>query len=361
MKIGIVGFCNLSIMQYLYKYTNVLDGEKIDYDVIYWNRFGVKEDIGFRGNAVAYEVPLNTFQPFHKKIGAFLGYANFMRQIIRQEKYDKLIVLTTQTAVALADVLLNKYPGKYIFDYRDVTKEKKSKAYAALVKSLIGKSAVTMMSSKGFLREVQMDDTSKVQIVHNTYRKPEETPRKVRISQQLPLRISFWGMVRPLGYNQRLCDRFGNDPRFSLSYHGIGACEKLEEYCREKGYGNITFSGRYALSDVEKFADETDILHCSYENDITMRSAMPVKAYDAIEYRFPALITKGSYLSEFMQGAVGCCPIDALNDERLADRVYDWYCALNAEQVEDGYEKLEKQIRQDDVAFEHRCIRFCQE
>lgn len=361
MKIGIVGFCNLSIMQYLYKYTNALDGENIDYDVIYWNRFGVKEDIGFRGNAIAYEVPLNTFQPFYKKISAFLGYARFMRRIIRQRKYDKLIVLTTQTAVALGDVLLCKYRGRYIFDYRDVTKEKSTKAYAALVRSLINRSAVTMMSSKGFLRELQMEDTPKVQIVHNTYRTPEETPRKVRISQQLPLRISFWGMVRPLGYNQRLCDRFGNDPRFTLSYHGIGACEKLEAYCREKGYRNITFSGRYALSDVEKFADETDILHCSYQNDITMRSAMPVKAYDAIEYRFPVLITKDSYLSEFMQGAAGCCAVDAQSDEKLADTVYHWYCGLDAEAVEAGYTRLEEQIRQDDVAFEQRCICFCQE
>lgn len=49
MKIGIIGFFNLNIMQYVYKYTNVLDQAGAEYDVIYWNRLGIKEANNFSG------------------------------------------------------------------------------------------------------------------------------------------------------------------------------------------------------------------------------------------------------------------------------------------------------------------------
>ena len=38
MKLAIVGFHNLHLMQFLYKYTDIFDKHGIDYDVIYWDR-----------------------------------------------------------------------------------------------------------------------------------------------------------------------------------------------------------------------------------------------------------------------------------------------------------------------------------
>ena len=67
MRMGIVGFCNLNIMQYLYKYTNILDEENVEYDVIYWNRLGIEEEVNFKGNLIRYDVQMNTYQPFYKK------------------------------------------------------------------------------------------------------------------------------------------------------------------------------------------------------------------------------------------------------------------------------------------------------
>ena len=36
--IGIFGFNDLHLMQYLYKYTNIFDENGIEYDVVFWNR-----------------------------------------------------------------------------------------------------------------------------------------------------------------------------------------------------------------------------------------------------------------------------------------------------------------------------------
>ena len=67
--IGIIGFANLRIMQYLKKYTDILDAENIEYEVVYWNRDGEKETVDFKGTIVPFEYVMNTHQPFCKKIG----------------------------------------------------------------------------------------------------------------------------------------------------------------------------------------------------------------------------------------------------------------------------------------------------
>ncbi len=59
--IGIIGFNDLHLLQFLYKYTNVLDNHNItDYEVIFWNRSAVDYKKNFGGRAVSYNVPLNT-------------------------------------------------------------------------------------------------------------------------------------------------------------------------------------------------------------------------------------------------------------------------------------------------------------
>ena len=62
--IGIIGFESLRIMQYLKRYTQILDAEKIDYEVVYWNRNGVPNtDLRY----IPYNVTMNTYVPFKKK------------------------------------------------------------------------------------------------------------------------------------------------------------------------------------------------------------------------------------------------------------------------------------------------------
>ena len=358
MKIGIVGFGNLSVMQYLFKYTAVLDREQVDYDVIYWNRMGIQEPAQFTGRKISYDVPVDTFQAFHKKIFAFLRYARFVRRTIRRNRYDRLIVLTTPTATVLWDMLLGKYRGKYIYDYRDITKETSFAPFGWFVKKLIAGSQVTMMSSKGFLETLKLPITDQIMIAHNTHRAAEKT-YPVRLRRQEPIRIAYWGLVRQMELNGKLCDRFGNDPRFELVYHGTGDYEKLAAYCREKNYRNISVTGRYALEDVPGFVEHTDILHCLYVNTSRYWPAVAVKLYDALEFRLPILLNAHTYMAQIMEDVHGSLALD-LDREDIADRVYEWYHSLSAEKLEEAYGTMEASVREDDRRFEARVAEFCQ-
>ena len=301
---------------------------------------------------IPYEVPLDSYLPFKKKITYFLGYARFVRKIIDQNHYEKLIVLTTQTTIPLYGLLCGEYKGKYVYDYRDVTKENKIPGYRFLVQNLIRNSYCTMMSSRGFLREIGMKKSEKIQFDHNT-RKAEKSLYHVRLNTNgsAPIRISFWGQVRQIEFNKWLCDQFGNDSRFRLSFHGGGDIQKLKDYCTAKGYKNIAFSGVYDLISVKKFAQETDILHCVYQNDKVQTYAMPVKAYDAIRYRLPVMINKNSQVEKFYHGFSGAFAIEP-GQEHLLDNIYKWYTGLNKEKVERGFLHLEERVFRDDLEFE---------
>jgi len=345
-------------MQYLLKYTSILDEQGIDYDVIYWNRSGADEPVNFNGNPVPFKQRMNTYQPFHKKILGFIKYSLFLRRQISKKKYDKLIVLTTQTAIPLFDLLTCKYKNKFVYDYRDITKENKFGFYAAMVKKLIKSSAYTMISSKGFLPQIGVEDAPNIITAHNTREPISSDGYNVCVSGDDPIRLVFWGMVRQVEHNKKICDAFGNDPRFTLTYHGEGFYKELDAYCKEKGYSNVFFTGRYDLQDLPGFIETTDVLHCIYENDTTQKNAMPVKPYDAIRYRLPMAISEGSYLEKFFQDCNGIFSVDIISLTLVPDKLYKWYKSLNGEQVETDFATIQNRINNDDVLFKDKFINF---
>ena len=50
--IGILCFVGIRYAQFIYKYTNILDAEQIDYEVVYWNREG--DEVPEKENWIAY-------------------------------------------------------------------------------------------------------------------------------------------------------------------------------------------------------------------------------------------------------------------------------------------------------------------
>lgn len=353
MKIGIIGFNDLHIMPYLYKYTKILDDCSVNYDVIYWNRScddinKYKDD--FRGNLLGFNLKINTYQPFYRKIISFLKYRNFVRKCITTNQYDKLIVLTSQSAVCIADVLLSKYEQKYVFDYRDVTKENVIPFYKNLINVLLDNSQYSMFSSLGFLKIVDASN-DKVVFAQNTKIIDCKSDYKIKIKKDIPICISFWGMVRQVSHNKKICDIFGNDGRYVLKFYGEGYSKEIEEYCKSKRYDNIFFSGRYAQEQIEEFALNTNIIHCSYENDPTMKYAMQVKFYDSVKYKLPILVSKGSYIADYLQNYKFDFEIDVSLGRLNADLVYDWYSQCDMQLLNNEFSKMEENIYKSDIKF----------
>ncbi len=355
--IAIIGFSDLHVMQFLYKYTSILDDVGVEYDVIYWNRSGVEFDNSFKGNYIAYQKEMNTYKPFHKKILSFFGYRNMVKKVLKSNKYDKVIVLTSQTAVALYDILTSKYKGKYIYDYRDITKELSFPLYKKVIIKLFNNAEYVMISSMGFLDKLKIKPSDKFIMAHNT-RDDFAKIYKCKDKQSYDkIRIVYWGMVRQVKYIKNICDIFANDDRFELVFHGEGYIQELINYCTDRGYNNIKFTGKYLLNQIPSFIKTTDILNCIYENDEKTKPTLAVKFYDAIKYELPMLVNKNSYLDKYTEDVPSVMSIDIFSED-VKDSIYNWYKEIEHKKIHEDYAVLRDRIINDDLVFKNTLLKF---
>lgn len=341
--IGIIGFESLHVMQYLDKYTMILDEHDIDYEVVYWNRKGNKNP---DSHYIPYEKPIDAYVPFQEKMIYFIGYAYFLYKTIISKKYERLIILTSQTAVVLSPLLLTKYRRKYLYDYRDITFEK-NKLYRSLIQKLFQNSSGVPISSLGFLEAIGHGD--KFYFAHNTQNLGKEIITK---KPSTVIRIVYWGMVRQVTFNKKICDLFGNDKRFTLIYHGEGFYREIAAYCLEKGYSNIRFTGGYDRHNLQQFISETDILLNAYENDRQQKLALTVKLYDGMRYQRIQLVTADSYMAKFLEDYSIAYPLN-LDNPQAKEEIIKWYGSFTQEQVGEEYQRLRNKILRDEANFKY--------
>lgn len=345
--IGIFCFLSTRYAQFANKYIEILEENNIPYEFIFWNREG--EYKGGKENWIPFNEEVNSFQPFYKKIFSFIKFSMFMRKKIKEKKYDKLIILISQTAIPLADILLFKYNHKYIYDYRDVTYEN-IKWYRKLINKIANKSCFTAISSKGFLKYLNSENDYVVS--HNTRNFQLLNIEKNNANK---IRIVYWGMVRQLDFNCKICDLFANDDRFELYYHGAGYHNELRKYCEEKKYKNIFITGAYKLEDIKEFVKDTDIVLNLYENDKQQKPAMTVKFYDSIMYDRPMIVNKDSYMAELVS-EYNLGMISNLENDKWIDELYNNYINFDYENYEENRKKIYNNILKDDKEFEKKLI-----
>ena len=349
-KIAIVGFHNLHLMQFLYKYTEILDRHNVEYDVLYWERDDVQYPIKFKGRPVKYSYITSNYMPKWKKVIGYLKCRSFFVKQIKKNKYEKIILLTTQTAIALSPLALARYKKRYIFDFRDLTMEKLP-PYKAVEMQLIKNASFVAISSPGFIDFLSADGD--YVLSHNC---KNIAVNKKDMSKNTPIRITFWGMVRQEAFQKRICDKFGNDDRFIISYHGEGCTQQLEEYCRERNYGNIRFTGRYYPEDIKNFIADTDILLNLYENEGKQEHALTVKLYDGVRYQLPMLVAKNSFMQRYLKDYSFTFPVDL--DTLQKEELIKWYYNLKQDVLEYEMGAFCKKICEDDAVFTERVLNF---
>jgi len=267
--------------------------------------------------------------PLQKKLPGILKYGLFAKKVIKEVKPDFLIVLHSTTGISIYNLLMRKYRGRYIFDYRDVTYEHVS-VYGKMVKRIAANSALCFTSSDGFRKYLPEDPKplNSHNITNTSFREAisDIIPRQ----KHTPIRIAFWGLLRNRQINEALIERLGNDKRFELHYYGRaqGNMLALMEESTKK-YRNVFFHGEYKPEDRLEMARKTDIIHNIFDlKDRTMPIAMSNKYYDGTLFVLPQLCTTGSHMGKLVtQYGIGyeCNPFDS----DFADKVCQYYMNLN--------------------------------
>ncbi len=347
MKILIIGFAKIKYMPYLNLYLDNIDTNKNEVHILYWNRDLQQEDVSHIKNVTLHEFKCYQEDDVSRvsKIGSFLKFRRFAKKLIKKEKFDFLIVLTSVLAVLLSDILSGKYKNKYFFDYRDVTYERYG-FYKKLVQTIEKKSRLTFVSSDAFRVYFPEDDQKRIQTTYNfltdslNHRKDKEL---FGIKSE-KIRIAFWGFIRHEEINTKIIKRIGNDQRFELHYYGREqeTARNLKKYAETNNIKNVFFHGEYKPEDRYEFIKNTDVIHNIYD-DSNMMCATSNKYCDGAIFRIPQICTQGSYMGKKVEEYGIGCAVD-VNSKEFADRVYHYYNCIDENQFRENCNLVVKEI-----------------
>ena len=361
MKVLLLGFGKIAYMPYMNFYLDALRGKDIQFELIYWDRDGkldaeVPQSIS---RSYKFEAHLEEQLPFKSKLKYFVKYRKFAMNILKRNKYDRIIVLHTTPGLTLFDFLIRKYKGRYLLDFRDISYEY-IPAYRKLVGILSKNSAVTFVSSNAFRKFLPKEKN--IFTIHN-YLEDSLNHRMLRkycARERKVIRVSYWGLVRQADVNKKVMDALGNDSRFELHYYGRmqQAGREMERYARDKEYNNVFFHGAYMPSDRYEFAKNTDMIHNIYDCGYTTGNAIGNKYYDGIIFGIPQICTEESYMGKLVE-KTGVGLTILLDLPNMADIIWQYYDSITWNTFEKACSaELNSIVEQQQVA-KKKLVDFC--
>ena len=151
------------------------------------------------------------------------------------------------------------------------------------------------------------------------------------------LTIGFVGGLRYFDINKKIIDAFANSEEYNLLYVGKKhpGCD-LEEYSFAKKVSNIRFMPAYDNDSKPKIYENISIINSVYGNDTDeVRTALPNKLYDAVTYRKPIMVSKGTYLQEIVEEYEVGLAVE-VNEGRINQELTSYIDSFNEKQFREG-------------------------
>ena len=350
-KVAIVVASNLHWAPFVNRYLDVLKSEGCQFDLVMWNRENIIENVD--ANLITFDLKDETNNGSAKKIFKFIRYANFVKKVLIQNKYQKVFFVGTYAGVpALICRFLEKnYKSKYWIDLRDLTYEK-LRIFFEMERKAIQNSFHTVVSSKGFLKHLPSD--AEYGYIHNIDPTMDEIMLQYKKVASDKIRISYIGNLGYWNSCKELIDLLANDDRFILKFIGPNY-EKIEEYCQKNNIKNTQFHGRFMREDTVKFYNETDVIFNLYGNDnINVCTALSNKLYYAMRFKLPILVNQNTYMEEMIQKySLG---ITFKNVPEFANELYDYVKTFDS--GEHGFDEAWNSVVNEDLATMMRLKEF---
>ena len=331
---------------YIKRYCERLNllGEK--YEVLFWNRSGFQ--INLPDNYIFFDYHSSLTKGKIAKVLDFYLFQKWVSKKIRENRYSKLILLSTLTGMFLFHEL-KKFDKKYILDIRDYSYEN-NKLYYFLEKKIIRNSFFTCISSKGFKEFLPNADYV---IAHNFNRNDIRNVKQFK-KRKKPLKLVWNGVMRYFEYQKQYIDILKNDERFIMVYHGDGPeLSDYQEYCKKNNISNVIFTGSYNNSMKEELLYDADILNnCYGYKDYTsneVKYAVSNRFYDGILYHIPQLVEREGFKAKWtIETKVGI-NLDINSD--LGDNLYDYYYSLDEEAFNKACEEIKNKVIEEDNIY----------
>lgn len=338
MKTALILPGSLWYAPYVRIYTRLLDRLEADYAIISWNREGDDHAEGFQYQERCPQGHGSA------SLSAYRGYIKYIKQTIKNEDFDHLIVFGPQMTCLLAPMLLRRYRHRYIIDYRDLSIEQRP-GFRQLFALMLRFSCANVVSSPGFLPHLPKAEYI---LSHNIGGerwevKGERSPSSDSTVSNLPhltphsspLKVLTIGAIRDLEANMEVVKALANREDIIMQFVGKGsAASKIEEYCREHDIRNVTFTGFYEKKDEAQYVEQCTVMNIFYPRVITHDTALSNRFYLSLQHHKPMIVTRGTTQGDYAERyGVGIAVDDGHN---LADDILTF-------------------LAQDHAAYEKRC------
>lgn len=347
MRVCFISYDEYINIPYIKNYEELLKKKKIEYDVILWDRRNVikeREKNHFWFRCHVSRSKLSKFVPF-------LKWRRFVLSVLKKERYDALIILTSIPGVLMYSYL-KRHRIHYLFDIRDYTLEY-IPVYRKIINQLVQKSMLTCFSSEGF-REWLLP-SKKLCLVHNITNIKDEFKGQKIVLQLKQLVIGFVGGIRYEKENCKIVEAFKEYPNIILKYIGkLHSGIQLPEYCKKHRIVNVEFEPEYRNEEKPEIYKKIDIINAVY-GDVTpvVKTALPNKLYDCILFKKPIMVSKHTYLASVVEQYHLGFAVD-INRDNLYDELKEYVEHFDEQVFLEGCQKWLEKVLKEDMAAKNR-------
>lgn len=326
-KIGIISIINLKHSSLLSIYTDYLNEQGIEYDIIYYDRYGIEESSAAKDIYKYTNSSHNKMSSFGK-IYHYYRFRKFVISLLKRKRYNQLIIWNSFTAFLISDIIIKKYKDKYFLNIRDYGFEKVKPIYL-LMNVLIKRSIITTYSSPGFLDFLPHYENQEKLLFVNSFRDLKIKHKQEKKKNEV-INIGFIGNVRFFDNDIKLLETFKNDSRFLISFYGTNT-EYLRTYCEENQITNVDIEGPFPIEKTEYYLEKIDVMNNLYGFGSTaLDKAVSIKYYHALTKAIPIIVYEDTFMEEF---CVNKFVFKKNYNQTIKEDFYNWYIHLNSEQL----------------------------
>lgn len=346
MRILILSLSDKRHMPMIAPYISYLEDRNIEYDIIRSNRYEQRafEQVISTNNGNIYELNM-VFEPSMnklKKIIPFLKFRNKSIRIIRERKYDFIIIWNENTAAVFSTFLIRNYSGKYCINIRDIYTHQRG--VRELVDLVIRYSSFATVPSP----EMNTNNQSKTICVYNKdYSLLKMISPKSSFIQDIhrPIRITHMGFYYKVEQGAKdIVNALGNDDRFVLLFYGQGFDTSFKKYIDEKGFGNVYVSGAFPYEETATILNDTDIINSFYNRfeHPSLKVSFGIKhSYTPMLY-IPCIADEDTCWGRLSRPYNLSYLVNQSNLKTLGDDLYEWYMGLAFEDFKKNCETFNK-------------------
>lgn len=296
MKIGLILPGTIWYAPYVRIYTRILQENNVEYQIISWNRDGKDTKEG-----IQYEENINVNNG-SASFSAYRRYIAFIKKVVKEVGFDRLIVFGPQMTCLLATFLMRKFKGDFLIDYRDLSIEQKP-GFRQLFALMTKMSYANVVSSPGFIRCLPKRD---YYLSHNF----DVDAVRQNIGLRNPngfgssdnIDILTIGGIRDFSSNVEVVKALANDKNFSIRFVGSGGgATQLAAYSEEHGIDNISFKGFYQKHEEVGYVQSSTFMNIFYPRVITHDTALSNRFYNSLIYRKPMIVTKDTVQGDYAE------------------------------------------------------------